>query len=314
MLILAVLTKELQVWLRRPATFGLYTLLVLTTGGVVVLGTATVLAQGVGPVPALFSTGATATSGLTALVSSYRAMWLFLVGAICLLLASSLVAPAVASAAIQGEREAGTFDLLLASGMSPSAVALGKLFGATVFVLLLLGTALPVFAASWLFGGVSLQEAGPALLVVIASVVLFASLGLFFSTFIPSSLAAALYAYLIVNTLTLGTAALYLVAASVRLGDTFGVLVYLNPYLALLSASESLRQDVVSLLPLSERGLLPGPAQQVFGLLVALPHWATTVALYAVASLVLVYLSGVVLDPMHPLKTRGLRAPRSATR
>src|SRR3954452_21130101 len=131
----AVLTKELQVWLRRPATFGLYTLLVLATGGMVVLGTATVLSQGVGPVPALFSTGVVHTSGLTSGLSAYRALWLFLLGALCLLLASSLVAPAIASAAVQGEREAGTFDLLLSSGMSPLALVFGKLGGAMVFVL-----------------------------------------------------------------------------------------------------------------------------------------------------------------------------------
>jgi hypothetical protein len=186
----------------------------------------------------------------------------------------------------------------------------GKLAGAVVFVLLLLGTALPVFAAAWLFGGVGLAEAGPTLLVVVASVLLFGSLGLFFSTFVPSSLAAALYAYLVVAGLSVGTVAVFLVAASLRLGDVAAPLVYLNPYLAVFAASESLRQDVVGLLPLSQRGLLPAPSQQVFGVMLTIPHWAATTALYLLGSAVLVLASAVVLDPLHPLKTRRLRSAR----
>jgi ABC-type transport system involved in multi-copper enzyme maturation permease subunit len=307
-MIVSVLKKELQVWLRRPATFGLYTLMVLATGGIVVLGTATVLSQGVGPVPALFSTGVTSTSGVNALLTAYRALWLFLVGALCLLLAASMVAPAIASAAFQGEREAGTYDLLLATGVSPLALVLGKLGGAAAFVLLLLGTALPVFAAAWLFGGVTPTEAGPALLVVGMSVLLFAALGVFFSTFVPSSLAAALYAYLVINLMTLGTAAIYLVAASVRMGDTVAPLVYLNPYLAVLAASDPLRQDLSGLLPLSQRALLPAPPQQVLGMSLTLPHWAATSGLYALASVALIAASAIILDPLHPLKTRRVRA------
>jgi ABC-type transport system involved in multi-copper enzyme maturation permease subunit len=307
-MVIAVLKKELQVWLRRPATFGLYTLMVLATGGIVVLGTATVLSQGVGPVPALFSTGVTNTSGVNALLTAYRALWLFLVGALCLLLAASMVAPAIASASFQGEREAGTYELLLSTGVSPLALVLGKLGGAVAFVLLLLGTALPVFAAAWLFGGVTPAEAGPALLVVALSVLLFAALGVFFSTFVPSSLAAALYAYLVINLMTLGTAAIYLVAASVRLGDTAAPLVYLNPYLAVLAASEPLRQDLSGLLPLSQRALLPAPPQQVFGMSIALPHWAATSGLFALASVALVAVSAIIVDPLHPLKARRVRA------
>ena len=310
----AVLAKELQVWLRRPATFGLYTLLVLATGGMVVLGAATVLSQGVGPVPALFSTGQATTSGLGAALAAYRAVSLFLVGALCLLLASSMVAPAIASASIQGEREAGTLDLLLASGMRPTSLVLGKLAGSVVFIILLLATALPVFASAWLFGGVGFEEAAPALLVVVAAVMLFSALGVFFSTFVNSSLAAALYAYLVVNTLTFGSLALYFVGTSLRVGEALGPVVYLNPYLAVLASSEPMRQELVALLPLAQRGLLPVPSQQLFGTTISLPHWAATAALYSLLSLSLVYLSAIIVDPMHRLKTGKLRRARRTSR
>src|SRR5581483_4803240 len=143
---------------------------------------------------------------------------------------------------------------------------------------------------------------------VVVSVLLFAALGVLFSTFVPSSLAAALYAYLVVHLLTLGTAAIFLLASAVRLGDTFAPLVYLNPYLAVLAASEPMRQDLSSLLPLSQRSLLPAPPQQLFGMPVAIPHWAATAPLYSLATLILVFASAVIVDPLHPLKTRRLRA------
>ncbi len=70
----------------------------------------------------------------------------------------SLFAPALAAGAISGERERQTFDVLLVSRISPLGIVWGKLVASLAYVLLLILTALPLFAAVFLFGGIDFEQ------------------------------------------------------------------------------------------------------------------------------------------------------------
>jgi len=68
-------------------------------------------------------------------------------------LALFVIAPLAGASAIAGERERGTFTLLLASPIRRSAIALGKAGAAILYTLVLLSGSLPIAAVSLLFGG-----------------------------------------------------------------------------------------------------------------------------------------------------------------
>ena len=85
-----------------------------------------------------------------------------------------LFAPALASAAISGERERQTFDVLLVSGVSAFGIVWGKLVASLAYMFLLVLSALPLFAAVFLFGGVDLEQ---FILVQLITVVTASSIG-----------------------------------------------------------------------------------------------------------------------------------------
>jgi ABC-type transport system involved in multi-copper enzyme maturation permease subunit len=68
-------------------------------------------------------------------------------------LALFIVAPLAGAAAIAGERERGTFLLLLASPVRRRSVVLGKVLAATLYTLVVLAGSLPIAAMSLLLGG-----------------------------------------------------------------------------------------------------------------------------------------------------------------
>jgi len=70
----------------------------------------------------------------------------------------TLFTPALAAGAISGERERQTFDVLLVSRVSALGIVWGKLVASLAYVLLLILTALPLFAAVFLFGGIDFEQ------------------------------------------------------------------------------------------------------------------------------------------------------------
>src|SRR5882724_5312014 len=68
------------------------------------------------------------------------------------------VAPALTAAAIAGEKERQTLDLLLCTRVRPSSIVIGKLVASLLFALLLLVASIPVFSVVFLFGGVELSQ------------------------------------------------------------------------------------------------------------------------------------------------------------
>src|SRR5262245_7805672 len=66
--------------------------------------------------------------------------------------------PAVASAAISGERERGTYELLYSTQTHPAGIVFGKLFVSTAFFILLIVFTFPMAAVLYLVGGFDASE------------------------------------------------------------------------------------------------------------------------------------------------------------
>lgn len=143
-------------------------------------------------------------------------------------LLASLMAPSFASAAITGEKERQTYEMLLASPLRPGAIVLGKLLASLTHLAALIVASLPIVMLSLPLGGVSLYEVLAAYLGLGVSVVTFGMISVACSSYFKRTSSSLVVSYLIILPLALlGVLAWFALAdkgASVRLLATVTVL------------------------------------------------------------------------------------------
>lgn len=214
--------------------------------------------------PSQFSNG----QPVAAIVGSqaFAAMAFFQLALVC------LFAPALAAGAISGERERQTLDVLLVSRVSAFGIVWGKLLAAMAYVLLLILTALPLFAAVFLFGGIDFSQFLLSQLVTVSTALCLGAVSVFFSALFQRSLAATVTSYAAAFALTGGTAIVSLfvqVGQGVRRASPGGAgaqLVaewYFNPFFALwdiLFGAPGASTTVRGFLQLLIFGVNSGPA------------------------------------------------------
>ena len=105
-----------------------------------------------------------------------------------------LITPSLTAGTISGEKERQTYDLLITTLLSPLQIALGKLAAALAFAMLLIFAALPMAGLSFLFGGVTGTEMLIGIAGLVATAICYATVGLFWSTVMRSTLAATVMA------------------------------------------------------------------------------------------------------------------------
>jgi ABC-type transport system involved in multi-copper enzyme maturation permease subunit len=217
-----------------------------------------------------------------------------------------VVAPAVSASAFAGERERGTLDLLLLHGPGPARIVLGKVLAALVFSLLLLAVGIPFFAPAWSFGGVQADQVIAMITILCTVTLFFCALGVFFGSLMRGTLQAALFAQGVALFLIFGTLGLHLAFAILSGNDIFKPLLWLNPFLALLSGGGAATDAFARTAPAAYRGVLSLPPQSwAPGLL--LPAWVIGSLGWTVLAVLLVAGAAVAIEPMHPLKGRRAR-------
>lgn len=105
-----------------------------------------------------------------------------------------VITPSLTAGAISGEKERQTYDLLITTLLSPTQIALGKLIAAIAFALMLIAAALPMAGLAFLFGGVSGIELVIGIAGLIVTALCYATVGLFWSTVMRTTLAATVMA------------------------------------------------------------------------------------------------------------------------
>src|SRR4030088_1638767 len=302
-LIGALVVKEFQTWLRGRLTFAAFTLLVLLVSLLVFLLGMLILAPDANAAPALFSTTSTTSSNI--LVAN-RAIFLFGAVGLSILLAAGVGAPPPAASAFAAERQRGTLDLLLLQGPGPVRIVLGKVLAALVFSLLLLAVGVPFFAPAWSFGGVQPDQV-IALITIICTVTLFfCSLGVFFGALFNGALQASLFAQGIALFAVFGTLGLHLAFFILGGNDMFRPLLWLNPFLALLSGGGSATDAFARGAPAAYRSVLSVPPRSwAPGLF--LPAWVIGSLAWTALAVVLVIGASIAIEPTHPMKGRRAR-------
>jgi hypothetical protein len=125
----------------------------------------------------------------------------------------------------------------------------------------------------------------------------------FFGALLPGSLQAALFAQGVALFILFGTLGLQLAFQLLAGNDMLKPLLWLNPFLALLSGGGSATDAFARAAPVAYRGVLALPAQNwAPGML--LPAWVIGSLTWTVLAVILVVAASVVIEPMHPLKAR----------
>jgi ABC-2 type transport system permease protein len=212
------------------------------------------------------------------------------------LLMVCFIAPAFTAGAISGERERLTLDLLRTTLLPARSLVAGKLESALGYIVLLLLAGLPLQSLAFLMGGVTMVEVVLSLLLMLVSAVAFATVGLFFSSVMKRTLAASVLTYASVLAATFGLPLLLVgfipvidfidvngPLAEVMLIYGGGFLACTNPIATVILTEVVLQEERAVFfftVPLSNGGNLP-----------LVSPWIVYVLVYALLSLVLIWLS-----------------------
>jgi ABC-type transport system involved in multi-copper enzyme maturation permease subunit len=227
--------QELRSRMRNPRAYAVLTIYMSIVSGITLLIYLVASANG--------------NSGVNDSSRVGTALFYIVVGMQTLLV--SFVAPSFTATAISGERENQTYDLLRMTLVSPRQIILSKLFSAFGYTGLLVFATLPLLSLALLLGGVEIIQVAAAVLVILASALLFSVLGLYVSSRMRTTLGATLVTYALTLGIVLGMAVLTLIAFPLLNGILYGTssIVKTSPLLA--SLIQVLLMGLVSLSPIS---------------------------------------------------------------
>jgi ABC-2 type transport system permease protein len=189
---LAVLSKELRTRMRgrRAAlTITVYLLLIAGIGAVM-----------------LYMQQRQFQYGFNASSASNMGSQMFAILSIFQLFLVIFMVPGLTGAAIAGERDRQTLDLLLGTQVSSLGIILGKILSSLSYVFILLLASLPIFSLAFLFGGVSPRQLGLSFIISLASALTLGTIGVFLSVIVRRGQIATVLAYSMTFLLLIGTA------------------------------------------------------------------------------------------------------------
>ena len=116
---------------------------------------------------------------------------------------ASLMAPSFAAAAISGEKERKTYEMLLASPLQPGSIVIGKLIASLTHLAVLIFASLPIVMLCLPLGGVSIYEVFAAYLGLILSIICFGMISVFYSSIFQRTSSSLVVSYLTILPLAL---------------------------------------------------------------------------------------------------------------
>jgi ABC-type transport system involved in multi-copper enzyme maturation permease subunit len=116
-----------------------------------------------------------------------------------------MVAPALTSGAISGEREKGTLELLITTPASTFGLVVGKLVSSLAFVFVLIAASVPLMSVVFAFGGLAPDDLIRAYVLLFAVAFGIGAIGLAMSALTKRTQMATVVSYIIVLVLTVGT-------------------------------------------------------------------------------------------------------------
>lgn len=240
------------------------------------------------------------------IVGEHRGAVAFLIVMFWLLLVATAIGPAFTAGSIVRDRRAGRLDRVLLDVGRADIVVLGKLLASLIPLLTVLLVAAPAISFSWLIGGITKSDAIAEVVTLVLLVILIAAIGSFCSALASTEAVAILASYTVVSFVVWGPLLAAMALAAEGMNQAANLVAAFDPAVGLLAGQPELMRSLVHLVP----GNLPEPPL-VWSLgapiKATVPIWAVDALVYAVLSAALLWLSGVALEPLHPLKTWRLR-------
>ena len=131
-----------------------------------------------------------------------------------------LIAPAMTSASVAGERERQTLDLLLVTNTGSFRIAAGKAMESFAMLALLIACGLPVMSLCLLTGGVSMGQILTGELFLLAEAFACVSIGVFCSSLSRSTVLSGVLSYLLILLIGAVTALPFLFGYPQRITNT----------------------------------------------------------------------------------------------
>lgn len=281
--------QELRSRMRNPRAYAVLTVYMAVVSGITLL--------------VYLAASANGNNGVNDSSRVGTALFYIVVGMQTLLV--SFATPSFVAGAVSGERENETYDLIRLTLLTPRQIVTGKLIPAFGYTVLLVFATLPLLSLALLLGGVELVQLFAALSVILASALLFSSLGLYVSSRMRTTLGSTIVAYAVTLGIVLGMAVFTLIAFPLLNGILYGTssVVKTSPLLAtllqvllfVLMSASPISAMVASEANLQESGnalalvVNPIPGTTIPFMIPA--PFLTLVALYVVASAVLIWLT-----------------------
>jgi ABC-type transport system involved in multi-copper enzyme maturation permease subunit len=98
-----------------------------------------------------------------------------------------IITPTLTAGAVSSEKDRQTYDLLITTLLSPWDIIIGKMLASLAYATLLVFATLPVAGIAFMFGGVSGIELVTAMVILLATVVLCSTIGMFWSVIASST-------------------------------------------------------------------------------------------------------------------------------
>lgn len=217
-----------------------------------------------------------------------------------------LVAPALSSGAISGEREKQTLEMLITTPASTLGLVAGKLASSLAFVVLLTLASVPLMSLVFVFGGIAPDDVLRAYVYLLVVAFGIGSIGLLLSAMVRRSQVATALAYVVVFVLCVVTLFIH-TWASVRSGDFDGrpqpaseLLLLLNPFVGELDLLCTAIPDSFGVTCayssfITGGGIMPAdPQRDVF--------WPRSAAAFALVGIGLTLLTTQLIAPSRRLR------------
>jgi ABC-2 type transport system permease protein len=120
-------------------------------------------------------------------------LFYFLSGAQLVLIA--FMTPGLTAGVVSGEREKQTLNMLLTTQQSSGTIILSKLFASLSFMLLTVVATMPLYSIVFLYGGVSPKQVLSVFVFYVFVMLLFGSVGIFFSTILKKTVISVIATY-----------------------------------------------------------------------------------------------------------------------
>lgn len=240
---------------------------------------------------------------LISLLGEHRGGGAFFIILAWLLLLAAVVGPALMAGTIVRDRRSGRLDRVLTDASRADAVALAKLLAGLIPLGIVLMGVGPTASFAWLVGGLAQHEALASLGVLLVLVILIAAVGLACSAIATTEASALAIGYLAIGTLLLGP--LVVGAGLILAGSRAAAAIVLSfdPLIALLAVQSRLAVGLSRVVLSDASGIrFTWEIQKL-----RIPVWAADALVYVLVAVILVWLTSVLIEPLHPLKTWRLR-------